>query len=36
MSNFDIKRRPTHPGEIIKEEFMIPLKLTQTELSKAS
>ena len=35
MSNIEIKRKPTHPGEIIKEEFIIPLKLTQTELSKA-
>ncbi len=35
MSNFEIKRRPTHPGKIIKEEFMMPLELTQTELAKA-
>ncbi len=35
MGNFEIKRKPTHPGEIIKEDFMIPLKLTQTELAKA-
>jgi len=35
MSNFEIKRKPTHPGEILKEDFMMPLKLTQTDLAKA-
>jgi addiction module HigA family antidote len=35
MSNFEIKRKPTHPGEIIKEDFMRPLRLTQTELAEA-
>ena len=35
MSNFELNRKPTHPGEIIKEDFMAPLKLTQTELAKA-
>lgn len=31
---FDIKRMPTHPGEILKEEFMEPMGLTQTELAR--
>ena len=35
MGNFERKRRPTHPGEILKEDFMVPLMLTQTELAKA-
>lgn len=35
MGHFKLNRKPTHPGEIIKEDFMAPLKLTQTELSKA-
>ncbi len=35
MNNYEIKRKPTHPGEIIKEDFMIPFNLTQTELAKA-
>jgi addiction module HigA family antidote len=35
MGNFELKRKPTHPGEIIKEDFMTPLKLTQTELARA-
>ena len=35
MGNFELNRKPTHPGEIIKEDFMSPLKLTQTELAKA-
>lgn len=35
MGNFELNRKPTHPGEIIKEDFMAPLKLTQTELAKA-
>jgi antitoxin HigA-1 len=29
-----MKRRPTHPGEILKEEFLVPLGLSQTELAK--
>jgi addiction module HigA family antidote len=35
MGHFKLDRKPTHPGEIIKEDFMLPLKLTQTELAKA-
>ena len=35
MGNFELNRKPTHPGEIIKEDFVAPLKLTQTELAKA-
>ncbi|WP_456384844.1 HigA family addiction module antitoxin [Persephonella sp.] len=30
----DIKREPTHPGEILEEEFMKPLGLTQSKLAK--
>ena len=32
MNNF--KRKPTTPGEILFEEFMKPLNLTQKELSR--
>jgi addiction module HigA family antidote len=28
-------RRPTHPGEILKYEFLEPLKLTQQQLAEA-
>lgn len=35
MGNFILKRKPTHPGEILREEFMAPLRLTQTELAKS-
>ena len=28
-------RRPSHPGEILFEEFLIPLDLTQLELARA-
>lgn len=35
MGHFELNRKPTHPGEIIKEDFMMPLKLTQTELARA-
>lgn len=28
-----MKRKPTSPGEILKEEFLIPLKITQKELA---
>ena len=26
-------RPPTHPGEMIREEFLVPLEITQTELA---
>lgn len=29
------KRRPTHPGEILKFEFLEPLKLSQVQLARA-
>lgn len=29
------KRRPTHPGEILKFEFFEPLKITQQQLADA-
>ena len=29
----DLKRRPTTPGEILREEFLVPLGLTQVELA---
>ncbi len=35
MPDYELKRKPTHPGEILKEDFMKPLKLTQTDLAKA-
>ncbi len=35
MAEYELKRKPTHPGEILKEDFMVPLKLTQMELAKA-
>lgn len=28
-------RRPTTPGEVIREEFLLPLEITQTELARA-
>ena len=31
---FDIKRKPTHPGEILKEDFLIPLNISQVELAQ--
>ena len=27
------RRPPTHPGEMILEEFLVPLEITQTELA---
>ncbi len=35
MAEYELKRKPTHPGEILKEDFMVPLKLTQMELARA-
>ncbi len=31
---FNLKRKPTHPGEILKKEFMEPLKISQSLLAK--
>jgi antitoxin HigA-1 len=31
---FDLKRKPSHPGEIFKKEFMEPLRISQTQLAK--
>jgi len=31
---FDIKREPTHPGDILFHEFMEPLGISQTQLAK--
>jgi addiction module HigA family antidote len=28
-----IKRIPTHPGEVLLEEFLVPLEITQVELA---
>jgi len=30
---YEIKRRPTTPGEILTEEFLVPLGITQVELA---
>lgn len=29
------KRQPTHPGEMLREEFLIPMGLTQRDLADA-
>jgi len=29
----EIKRKPTSPGEILREEFLVPLGMTQVELA---
>ena len=31
----ELNRMPTHPGEILREEFLIPLEMTQSHLAKA-
>ncbi len=35
MAKYELKRTPTHPGEMLKEDFLTPLGITQTELAKA-
>jgi len=35
LAKYELKRSPTHPGEILREDFLSPLALTQTELAKA-
>ena len=32
---YQLQRMPTHPGEILREEFLVPLGLTQSALAKA-
>ena len=34
MIRIPTNRAPTHPGEMLKEEFLTPLGLTQRELAK--
>lgn len=35
MTRIPTHRPPTHPGEMLLEEFLIPLELTQQELASA-
>ncbi len=35
MIRIPTHRAPTHPGEMLLEEFLIPMDLTQRELAKA-
>jgi addiction module HigA family antidote len=35
MLRVPIKRQPTHPGEMLLEEFLVPMNLTQRELADA-
>lgn len=30
---YELKRKPTTPGEILREEFLVPLGMTQVELA---
>lgn len=34
MGNIPTHRKPSHPGEILKEEYLLPLGITQTSLAK--
>jgi addiction module HigA family antidote len=31
----ELQRAPTHPGEVLKEEFLAPFELTQSHLAKS-
>ena len=31
----ELNRQPTHAGEVLKEEFLVPLNITQSHLAKA-
>lgn len=31
----ELKRKPTHPGEILKQHYMVPLKLNVSAVAKA-
>lgn len=35
MVRIPTHREPTHPGEMLLEEFLVPMGITQRELSKA-
>jgi addiction module HigA family antidote len=35
MVRIPADREPTHPGEMLREEFLIPMNLTQRELADA-
>ncbi len=35
MNKLERKRMPTHPGEILKEDFLSPFGITQVELAKS-
>lgn len=32
---FQLERMPTHPGEVLKEEFLVPLGMSQSALAEA-
>lgn len=31
---YRLNRKPTHPGVILQEEFLVPLRITQSQLAK--
>jgi addiction module HigA family antidote len=33
MIRIPLNRQPTHPGEMLKEEFLVPMNLTQKQLA---
>lgn len=35
MVRIPTKRTPTHPGEMLLEEFLVPMEITQRELANA-
>jgi addiction module HigA family antidote len=35
MIRIPTNREPTHPGEMLAEEFLIPMKITQRQLAQA-
>jgi addiction module HigA family antidote len=35
MTRIPTNREPTHPGEMLVEEFLVPMNITQRDLAKA-
>ena len=35
MVRIPTNRKATHPGEVLREEFLLPMEITQTELAEA-
>ena len=35
MVRIPVKRKPTHPGEMLRDEFLVPMNISQRDLANA-